>query len=110
MPTHVQYNKPRFTYRFAAGDQVFVYGKLSPDSGAVAIFKLDDMSPEPVDTANARQVGSGSTVLWSSKVLTVGNHTLSVEYDPQSREDDVIRYLFLSYFSYNEPSEYVDVE
>jgi hypothetical protein len=41
------------------------------------------------------------------QVLAPGNHTLNVKYDPQSREDGVVRYLFLYYFLYNEPSEYV---
>lgn len=109
VPTHVQYNKRGLTYRVTAGDQVFVYGKPSPDNGAIAIFTLDDMAPESVNTANVRQVGSDLPVLWSSRVLATGNHKLRVDYDPQSREDGKFRYLFLSYFSYNEHSEYVYV-
>lgn len=105
--THVQYNKRGLTYHVAAGDQVFVYGKPSPDNGAIAIFTLDDMAPESVNTANAHQVGSDLPVLWSSGVLAKGNHELNVTYDPQSRKDGKFRYLFLSYFSYNEPSEYI---
>ena len=65
------------------------------------------MAPESVDTANANQVGRDPTVLWTSHVLATGNHTLGVQYDPQSRKDGVFRYLSLYYFSYNEPSEYV---
>lgn len=107
VPTHVQYSKRGLTYQVAAGDQVFVYGKFSPDNGAIAIFTLDDMAPESVDTANTNQVGSDPAVLWSSHVLATGNHTLGVDYDPRSREDGVFRYLSLYYFSYNEPSEYM---
>jgi len=51
VPTHVQYNRRGLTYHVAAGNQVFVYGKLSPDNGAIAIFTLDDIAPESVDTA-----------------------------------------------------------
>ena len=100
-----QYNKRGLTYEVAAGDRVFVYGKRSPKNGATAIFTLDDMAPESVNTTNAHQVGSDPTVLWSSHVLANTSHTLRVDYDPQSREGDVPRYLFLYYFSYNEPSE-----
>lgn len=107
VPTHVQYNKRRLTYHVAAGDQVFVYGKHSPENGAIAIFTLDDMAPESVNITNAHQVGSELPVLWSSHVLPVGNHGLSITYDPQSRVDGVVRYLFLNYFSYNEPSGYM---
>jgi hypothetical protein len=107
VPTHLQYNKRRLTYHVAAGDQVFVYGKHSPDNGAIAIFTLDDMASESVDTANATQVASDLPVLWFNRALPPGNHVLSVNYDPQSRGDGEFRYLFLDYFSYNEPSEYM---
>lgn len=106
--THVQYNKRGLTYHTAAGNQVLVYGEPSPDNGATAIFTLDNMAPESVNTTNAHQVGSDPTVLWSSHVLATGNHTLRVDYDPQSTGDSMHRrYLFLYYFSYNEPSEYM---
>jgi len=100
-------NQASLTYRFAAGDQIYVYGIPLSGNGAIAIFTLDNMPPQPVNTANVSQVGSDPTVLWSNQTLDAGNHTLSVKYDSQSREDGVIRYLILNYFSYNDPSEYI---
>lgn len=95
------------TYRFVAGDQIYVYGIPSSDNGAIAIVMLDDMPPQHVNTAYVSQVGSDPIILWSNQTLYAGNHTLSVKYDPISREDNMVRYLVLDHFSYNDLSKYM---
>ena len=83
-----------------------MYGIPSSANGAAAIFTLDDMPPQHVNT-NVSQVGSDPIILWSNQTLEAGNHTLSVEYDPISREDGNVRYLVLNHFSYNDLSKYM---
>lgn len=103
----VYHNKRRLTHHLITGDQIYVYGIPSSGNGASAIFILDNVPRQRVNTSNVSKGGSDPIILWSNQTLEAGNHTLRVEYDPSSRKDDTVRYLVLHNLSYNDLSKYM---